>query len=343
MRDCDQDRRWDVLVAGGGNAALCAANSQLDATEFTYTGQKVGLPGYLQYMSWVKQQVIQGHQVTIGVLINGGSDPQYDHEVAVLRIGTNHAITDPTYYPDDVLFFDDHGAYTLRGTHFTDNPPIPPGAGNGTAGCTPYIYGYSFGLLAQTREGANKPAAPAYAIIIPGNRTIRTGTGGSGYNSVAIKGPHNYAFSVSGPADPAGETLPVALAILGPTQTRGKPNPPDPVAGYDYENPMIGKSLHGASCTNQTPLPWMTHLTLQATAYGLQSGSQYNLYEYDFASVSGTGGAAALAVPSANFNANAAQATHVTRFTAIGTSFSTHVTTTSGNVVAFRCVPAAGR
>lgn len=62
-------------------------------------------------MSWVKQEVIIGRQVTIAILMNGGSDPQYDHEVAVARIGANHSPTDPTYHPDDVVYFDDHGNY----------------------------------------------------------------------------------------------------------------------------------------------------------------------------------------------------------------------------------------
>lgn len=324
------------------DAALCVANSRLTETDFPYTGQAVGLAGYEQYMSWVKREVILGHQVTLGVLINGGGDAQYDHEVAVLLIGTNHAPTDPTYYADDVLYFDDHGAYTLRGSQLWNYPAIPPGAGHDTAGCTPYVYGYSFGSLPQTRAGANKNSAQAYSVIIPGNQLIRTGAGGNGYDSVPILGPHNYAFSVSGPADSAGQTLPVALVIQGPTRTRGKANPPDPVAGYNYENPMIGKSVNGIGCTNQAPLPWMTHLTLQATASGLQPGTQYNLYEYDFASVQGTGSSAALGVPTAAFNAQAGLASHVTRFTAIGTSFSVSVVKQSDQIVVFRCVPANG-
>jgi hypothetical protein len=44
-----------------------------------------GMAGYEEYMSWVKQEVIGGHRVTIAILMNGGSDPQYDHEVAVIK------------------------------------------------------------------------------------------------------------------------------------------------------------------------------------------------------------------------------------------------------------------
>jgi hypothetical protein len=322
------------------DAALCLSNSRLSATTYNYAPQTPGMAGYEEYMSWVKQEVIGGHQVTIAILLNGGSDPQYDHEVAVIKIGTNHAPTDPTYYPDDVVYFDDHGVYTLSGNAFTSNPAIPPGAGSDSTGCTPYVFGYTFGSLPNTRAGANRKGAQGYSIIIPGNQTIHTYAGGSGYATVPIAGPHNYGFSVAGPEDPAAVTLPVALTIAGPTITGGIANPLDPVAGYDYENPMIGTSVWGRSCTDKPPAAWMTNLVLQVTVSGLTPGIAYNLYEYEFSSVEGRGSAAALAVPVEDFNANAGLATHVTAFTAMGSTFQQGVTTASGKIVVFRCVPA---
>ena len=322
------------------NAALCMANSRLNGSTFNYTGQPAGMAGYEQYMSWVKAEVIAGHQVAMGVLLNGGSDPQYDHEVAVIKIGTNHSATDATYYPDDVLYFDDHGVYTLSGKQFTSNPSIPPGAGSDEKGCTPFVYGYTFGSLANTREGANKKGAQGYSIILPGDVTIHTSTGGSGYDTVPITGPHNYAFSVAGPEDPGAETLPVVLTIVGPTMTNGVANPLDPVAGYDYENPMIGQSVWGESCTNDPPAHWMTNFVLQATVSGLTAGIRYNLYEYEFSAVQGVGTGAALAVPVRDFNANAGMASHVTKFTATGSSYSVRVNVTSDKIVVFRGVAA---
>ncbi len=323
------------------DAALCLSNSRLSATTYDYAAQTPGIAGYEQYMSWVKQEAIGGHQVTMAILINGGSDPQYDHEAAVIKIGTNHSPADPTYYPDDVVYFDDHGVYTLSGASFTSNPPIPPGAGSDSTGCTPYVFGYTFGSLANTRAGANRKGAQAYSVIIPGNQTIQTYTGGSGYDTVPIAGPHNYGFSVAGPADPTGVTLPVALTIAGPTVTKGATNPRDPVAGYDYENPMIGTSVWGKSCTNTPPDAWMTNFVLQVAVSGLTPGVSYNLYEYEFSAVSGQGSAAALAVPVEDFNANAGFATHVTAFTAVSSTFQQTVTATSGKIVVFRCVPAS--
>ncbi len=323
------------------NAAQCLANSRLSAVTYDYTKQSSGIEGYQEYMSWVKQQVISGHQVTLAVMIKGGSDAQYDHEVTVMKIGTNHSPMDPSYYPDDVLYFDDHGAYALRGDEPTGYASIPPGAGSDSTGCTPFVYGYTFSSLAQTRDGANQGDAQAYSIVIPGERTIQTRTGGSGYDTVPIAGPHNYAFSVEGPEDPAKETLPVALGILGPTETDGTPNPLDPVAGYDYENPKIGRNLIGIGCTNEQP-ELMTNVTLQATVSGLTPGVSYNLYEYEFSSITGPGATAALAVPIDNFNANASLASAVTTFTSDGSIFTHTVTTASDKIVVFRCVPADG-
>jgi hypothetical protein len=323
------------------DAAMCLSNSRLAATTYDYSAQASGMAGYEQYMSWVKQQVIAGNQVTMAILLNGGSSSQYDHEVAVIKIGTNHSPTDPTYYADDVVYFDDHGVYTLSGKKFTSNPAIPPGAGSNTTECTPFVFGYTFSSLANTRAGANKSGAQGYSIIIPGDGTIKTYTGGSGYDTVSITGPHNYGFSVSGPEDPTSVTLPVALTIAGPTYTKGTENPLDPVAGYDYENTMIGTSLEGRSCTNTPPSAWMTNFVLQVTVSGLTPGVAYNLYEYEFSSVTGDGSAAALAVPVQDFNANAGQATGVTKFTATGSSYAQTVTTTSDKIIAFRCVAAS--
>jgi len=136
-------------------------------------------------------------------------------------------------------------------------------------------------------------------------------------------------------------TLPVAVTIAGPTFTKGVANPPDPVAGYDYENPMIGTSVWGLSCTNAAPTAWMTNLVLLVTSGGLTPGIAYNLYEYEFSSIEGTGSGAALAVPVQDFNANAGLATHVTAFTAAASTFQQTVSTTSNMIVVFRCVPAA--
>lgn len=59
--------------------------------------------------------MISGYHPAIGVILKVfGFDQQYDHIVSVLAIGTNHDPNDPTYYPDDVLYIDDHGMYNMN-------------------------------------------------------------------------------------------------------------------------------------------------------------------------------------------------------------------------------------
>ncbi len=321
-----------------------------------------GTPGYENYMSWVKQQAINGNQVTVAILINSLDDTQYDHFVTVVKIGTNHSPTDPTYYPDDVLYFDDHGNIYALGTSPDANSynATPYGAGTDNANCTPYIFGYTFANLAQTRSSCNY-ASTWYCIVTPDDATIETYTGGDGFDTLNITGPNNFGFAVSGPLDTYGETLPVVLNgalnsksaivgnIVGPTKTGGTANPLDPIAGYDYENPFIGTSKTGGSCTNSPPSSWMTNVVLQPVVSGLTSGVSYNLYEYVFSVLTGTpsGPAPALAVPVTAFNANSAAGsstpyTAVTNFTASGPTYTgSTVTTTGDKIVVFRAVPAS--
>jgi hypothetical protein len=349
-------------------AARCAANAALSLVQYPsttgYQHPNSGLAGYQDFMSWIKAQIIAGRQVTFGIMLNpaaGGSDAQYDHIVNVIKIGTNHAPTDATYYPDDVLYFDDHGVYTLKRNKagvwsFADNPSTPPGAGTDTRGCTPYIFAYTFASLVRTRAQENAAGAPAYAIVLPDDETkIRTNTGNAapdGDGITRVQGPHNAAFAITGPLDTQGVTLPISLAILGTsTRTDGSwvPNPPDrnstPPALYNYENPYIGGPIgacNHSNCLSNKP-PAAMRMTLQATVSGLSPGTAYNLYEYDFPAQTGaqTGAAAALPIPTSNFNAQAAKASEVTAFTAQGSTYQTPpLTRSSREIVVFRAVPA---
>jgi hypothetical protein len=366
-----------------GSMPLCAANMRLNSTYYPYAGvaasqpadQCTGssassaCPGYQAYMSWVKQQVILGNTVTVGVLIKDVvySGDQYDHEVTVVKIGTNHSPTDPAYYPDDVLYFEDHGVYWYNGSVGQDDtaPEPPPGSGSNTRECTPYIFGYTFGELGKTGAQAAS-ASHVYSIVLPANTKIDTETGYNGMNNGRgsygeIIGPNNYAVAITGVLDTFGETVPVALtaspqpgAIVGPTYTDGVQNPQDPIAGYDYEYPFIGTSIEeegAGSCTNSPPSSWMTNFVLQATVSGLTPGVSYNLYEYQFNSPTdtdslGTGTGAALAIPVTAFNANSAPiastpANTVTTFTATGSTYvAAPLVTTSDQIVVYRAVPA---
>ena len=84
----------------------------------------------------------------------------------------------------------------------------------------------------------------------------------------------------------------------------------------------------------------MKPFTLQATLSGLTTGVVYNLYEYTFSGIKGTGTAAALAVPTENFNQNALMATRKTQFTATKSTYVHRVNRASKQIVVFRAVPA---
>ncbi len=347
-----------------GVPSRCAANARLNFTAYpTDTGvntANTGTAGYEDFMSWIKAQVILGRQVALGVLINGSDDDQYDHIVSVIKIGTQHSPTDATYYPDDVIYFDDHGNYTVsRGSNgqwaFAPNPSIPLGAGSDPTGCTPYIFAYTFASLGRTRSGANTAGASAYSVVIPNaNRKSSTVTGNAGAKgdaSLQVPGVHNFGFAISGPLDAAGVTVPVVLDILA-TQTSVQgawtPNPYDanssPAAGYQYENPYIGGPAscdNSPFCVSNTKPPAMM-MTLAATVRGLSPGVAYNLYEYDLPTLTGanTGTQAALEVPTKDFNANRAKASRVISFTATGSTYTTpEFTRSSDEVVVFRAVP----
>jgi hypothetical protein len=336
------------------SAAACLANSRLSAKTYPYaTGfrnSNSGLAGYRDYMSWIKNEVIAGRQVTVGLLLRGGADPQYDHEVSVIKIGTNHSVTDPTYYDDDVLYFDDHGAYALVGNKVNKgNPAIPYGSGSDSAGCTPYVFGYSFGSLPHTRVQANAGTAQAYSIIAPGVYPTNTSTGADGFKGVVAITGHNYAFSVAGAADDSvggPYLLPIQVELLNippdssATFTNGAANPKDPVAGWRYENSMIGTDIYGLSCTNKPPQYPMVPIDLQVKVSGLTPGATYNLYEYDFATVDLVPAHPALAVPTQNFNASAGMATMTRPFTASGPTYALQLRRRSDQIVVFRAVPA---
>lgn len=350
-------------------AGRCAANARLSLLQYPattgYLAPNTGLAGYQDFMRWIKTQIIEGHQVTFGVLLNraeDGSDAQYDHIVNVIKIGTNHSPSDTSYYADDVIYFDDHGVYTLRRNakgvwSLSNNPSIPPGAGADTKGCTPYIFAYSFASFVKSRAQEDAKGAPAYAVVMPdAGTTVKTNTGNAGPHGNAatyVPGPHDAAFAITGPLDPTGETMPVSLVILGTaTRSHGKwvENPADenssPAALYNYETPYIGGPA--GTCDNDNCVsniePDGMKMLLQATVHGLTPGLAYNLYEYDLPSQTGVfnGAAAALPIPTRDFNAQSSAARFTTSFIAQGTTYTAPpISRSSRDIIIFRAVPAA--
>jgi len=160
----------------GKNDAYAAAQMHLKAV--TWEPENTGMPD--QFLAWVKQHVVKGYPVAIGIYMNqyifyndthpDAGDAQYDHIVPVIGIGTIHGLADPNYYPDDLIYFSDNGLYS---------DPSPP-----------YNFSYAFGPFQATREQANAQAGPIYSL---------PKTAGS------------WGIAVTGVLDLNGDTLPVRL------------------------------------------------------------------------------------------------------------------------------------
>ena len=326
-------------VTGPGTFSFftqCADNLRLDYETFDYTKQSDGLKGYQEYMSWIKASLIAGKQATIGTIYKTGGDAQYDHIVTVVAVGTNHDVEDSTYYPDDVLYIDDHGTYS-----FKENGKIQWGGGPSVPsshGCTPFIYSYYFDSLPYSRKDANK-YGNSYSIILPSTTgTIETGAGGNGQDTVTIVGPKNYGNAIAGPKDESGETYPVTITIETPTYTNGVENPKDPIAFWNYENPYIGTTDRGMSCTNEGPSAWMD-ITLRVTVNGLTPGEQYLIYQFTFDLLNGVN--RPLDVPTKDFNKNGRLMAKSVAFLYADPGSTSHQTTyfsTSDKIEIFRVV-----
>ncbi|HYN14474.1 MAG TPA: hypothetical protein VES66_01625, partial [Terriglobales bacterium] len=114
------------------------------------------------------------------------------------------------------------------------------------------------------------------------------------------------------------------------------------IAGYNYENPYIGGPVGTSDkkkmCVSNTQ-PAPMQMTLNITVSGLTPGVAYNLYEYDFLTLTGanTGTAAALQIPTSNFNRNAYSFKRPFTADASGT-YTVLLTKSSDQIVVFRAV-----
>jgi hypothetical protein len=159
------------------------------------------------FLAWVKQNVVKGYPVVIGVFINQylfdegkkPGDDEYDHIVPVNGIDTNHPFSDPNYYADDKVYFSDNGLWPLGG------PAV-------------YMYNYACGPFQLSREQANAPTSPIYSLpLCTPDNTVG-----------------NYGIAITGVADVNGDTLPVRITanlnyekpdIANKSNTRPSPTP----------------------------------------------------------------------------------------------------------------------
>ncbi len=151
-------------VDGCADANTCLANAPaLHTTPYVTPASQGGSAAYESFMAWVKQHVVAGDHVTVGVLWAYGCDSEYDHIVAVTGVGTNHAPTDATYYDDDVLYWDDHGLFTLEGRsdHRPDTRPCRPAPGLQTRRGAPLS-----SMPTRSRRSRPRPRRDADHVVV---------------------------------------------------------------------------------------------------------------------------------------------------------------------------------
>jgi len=106
------------------------------------------------FLAWVKQQIVSGFPVAIGVLMNANiftldpptGDDAYDHIVPVYGIGSNHPLSSPSYYPDDVIYFYDNWVYRPDGDAVN-------------------YFNYTFDKFQACRAGANPGTTNPYSLV----------------------------------------------------------------------------------------------------------------------------------------------------------------------------------
>lgn len=244
----DQWEQGSQLLLGSapqGNALIAASAMRLKATAINTTSQSTA-----SYLAWIKQQVVSGNSVIMGVYNNvnilgesGSGDPYYDHIVPVIGIGSQQPLSASsagTYFASDTITISDNGLYT---PHPNSDPNVPGNTTNNPAGSA--LYTYEFGKFQKTRAQANA----GYSL--------------ADLYSVRKSAP-NFAASVSGVVDNTeGGPVTVPVSLTPSVNNEGFQN-------EDY--------MHAAPATSP--------LTLTANVQIPDQTKAYNLYRYDsFSSV----------------------------------------------------------
>lgn len=332
------------------NAEIAAYNMCLNTEAVAYAPGLAppGTDGTTQdILVWIKHRVLKGHPVITGVFLNYTSffncipptitcscssgdtdctcdpspcsacmeccDPQYDHIVPILGIGSNHPLSDThTFYSDDVIYFSDNGIWA-----YPTNPPCYTNVGNRYAAGypKPYIFSYPFGAFINTRDGANAANGNLYSYYDNANF------------SPSDPGCANYALAVTGVMDNSDG---------GPYVQRVRVIPLDGTGSYGAaERPDICDGGN-PKCDCLKPIRnqyQYTPVALRVIVSGLTPGVEYNLYQYNDFSY----------VPTQDFNANSSFADHTWTFTlSSGSTFEVIVELPpdpASDTRAFRCVP----
>lgn len=172
----DGSQTHDALLIGV-NDAKAAQKMHLAYEEWDTDSQE----NTDQFLIWLKQKIVAGNPVAVGVFANQflfdmntdptAGDPDYDHIVSAMYLESSHPLSDPSYYPDDVLGFNDNGYWENQ------NTPV-------------YFFSYGFETFPADRMAANSPAGPVYSLSNDGS---------------------NYGIAITGVKDLYGETFPVRV------------------------------------------------------------------------------------------------------------------------------------
>ena len=209
----------------GRNATIAA--SQMHLNTISWNGKNS-----TGFLAWVKQNVVKGFPVAIGVYTNenlfytdtdpDAGDDEYDHIVPVTGIHSNHPLNDGTYYSDDILYFNDNGLWA------PSHKPV-------------YLFEYSFGAFQANREQANSPTGSIYSLS----------------NATA-----NYGMAITGVMDLNGDTLPVRLdtnvnfeepKIVPNTSEKPAPMPITLTVTVSNLQPGVLYNLYGYNNMTQVP------------------------------------------------------------------------------------------
>jgi len=191
-----QQQVRDHTSPGGGhdneilstNIAEALTNLKIDFEGFDYNQTR---PQQNAYAKWLKKHLVAGSAVTWMILWNGGHYPIYDmtppggmygHVEPVIGIQSNHPLTDPEVYDDDVaVHFTDGGTKTVHRVISTLG-----GTWNGpgtAANCGKFHFcmaSYAFGWAVKDLADDNTNSMPASLQVNPWKREpdIRSGKSG---------------------------------------------------------------------------------------------------------------------------------------------------------------------
>jgi hypothetical protein len=213
-----------------------------------------------QFVTWVKQMVVKGYPISIGIYMNqyrfygntkpDAGDPDYDHIVPVFGFSSNSPLTNPNYFGDDIFYLSDNGLW------------------GGSS--PPYFFSYTADNFQATRTEANAKDGDLYSLP----------------NTAS-----NYGTAITGIKDLHGDTLPIRLStnvnyekpeINNGSNQRPAPMPLELTVTLSHLQPGVVYHLY---CYNDLAAVPDSHFNAHAASASkswqihIASGSTYSMTE----------------------------------------------------------------